>query len=462
MKLSFKAKITMWSAIVTTAIVVLALMTVFSVSSSQLNAVIKNELVSTVERSAQYIELSDDYDDDTVKFSGGYIEIDDDFDFEPDDARLAVYDSNGKLLAGSDVNSILEKSLGFPVALGQSEPTLQKADNVSYIVYDVYPIFNNKKVILRGIVSAGQNAVRMSSAFSTSIWLLPMLLLVSVLGGYIIARRSLRPIKEITKTTSEIVSCDDLEKRISINSGDVEIQSLADTFNSMLSRLNKSFELQKQFISDASHELRTPMAVIMAQCEYSLDEPQTDEEYRQALGTIEKQGARMSALIDDILEMSRIENNSERYTRERFDLSVLVKSICEDLALIKEKGITLDCSAEDGIFINGNMSLMSRLLVNLVTNAYRYGRENGKTHVKLFREGQSAVLAVEDNGIGVSKSDLSKIFNRFYQSDTARSAKGNGLGLSMVEDIAKWHGGEVFAQSELGKGSKFIVKIPLF
>lgn len=225
----------------------------------------------------------------------------------------------------------------------------------------------------------------------------------------------------------------------------------------MFRRLENAFEVERQFTSDASHELRTPVSVIMAQCEMSLEETRSSEEYEQALRTIQRQGRKMSRLINDMLDFTRLEMRAESYIWEMVDMTELVQAVCFDMAMIKEKGISLNYEVEADIKIYGNRQLLNRLLGNLITNAYRYGKENGFIFVSLKRRGQNVELSVSDNGIGIGEGQQQKIFQRFYQADNSHSSIGTGLGLSMAYEIVQFHGGEIRVESELGKGSTFFV-----
>ena len=165
----------------------------------------------------------------------------------------------------------------------------------------------------------------------------------------------------------------------------------------------------------------------------------------------------MSKLIRQMLDFARMENGSEKYRKESLNLSELAAGVCEDMALIREKEILLSSQIEKDIFLCGNALLLSRMLSNLIGNAYRYGRENGWIQVTLQKKEGKIMISVEDNGIGVRKEEQEKIFRRFYQSDASRTGDGMGLGLSMAREIARYHGGDITLQSEPGKGSIFCV-----
>ena len=237
--------------------------------------------------------------------------------------------------------------------------------------------------------------------------------------------------------------------------GQDELHQLAAGFNGMFERLDQAFEMEKQFTSDASHELRTPVAVILAQCELMMGEEKSPKEYQHALNVIERQSRKMSKLIQDLLMYTRLELKTDKYKKEQVSLSEIAESVCEDMALIRRKGITLTRQVQEGITCSGNQMLLTRLLVNLISNAYRYGKENGHILVKLEKNTGEIRLSVEDDGIGIAPEEQERIFRRFYQTDSSRTGEGTGLGLSMVRQIAEFHGGTVQVESVPGKGSIF-------
>ena len=228
----------------------------------------------------------------------------------------------------------------------------------------------------------------------------------------------------------------------------------------MINRLDQAFKLEQQFTSDASHELRTPMSVIMAQCEYMLENTRTPEEYEAALKVIQRQGRKMSKLIEDMLCVAHLEQNKDSYPREMVDFSTLVQDICMDMALLKSKNIVLEREIEPDIFLMGNAMLLTRMVTNLISNGYRYGKQDGRIFIRLKCD-SDILLSVEDNGIGISVEQQERIFRRFYRVEAARFSEGAGLGLAMVKDIAKYHGGTVEVVSAVGEGSKFTVKFPV-
>lgn len=168
----------------------------------------------------------------------------------------------------------------------------------------------------------------------------------------------------------------------------------------------------------------------------------------------------MSKLINDMLVFTRLELKSEQYVKTQLDLGQLTEDVCTDMSLIKENNITLKYRTIKPLMYYGNKELLTRLLTNLISNAYRYGKNNGNIYVTLTEKENETELSVKDDGIGIAEKDIKKIFDRFYQADNSRSNTGTGLGLSMVKEIAKMHDGEVSVESEPGKGSTFTLHLP--
>ena len=236
-----------------------------------------------------------------------------------------------------------------------------------------------------------------------------------------------------------------------------EIGRLASVFNSMLNRLELVFEAERQFTADASHELRTPTSVILAHVDYSLEKERTVDEYQDALRVIRRQGRRMEALIRDMLDLSRIDQGKEAFPMEAVDLSQLVSEASEPVWPEDEASIRISADIQPGVMMQGNRLLLSRMIQNLISNAYKYGKPGGHIAVSLQKTSSEIRLQVRDDGIGIAHQDQEKIFQRFYRCDPSRSVQSTGLGLPMVKEIAELHGGRVSVDSAPGQGSAFSV-----
>lgn len=462
--LSIKFKITVWFAVSILLITGITMGAVIGISGSVIRKDTFENLIEIVEENADEIEyvshydrldMDDDYDI-YLQYKDGYLEIDDDFVRTLNGIVCSVYDIDGNILYGEDILYKTNKSSVF--GSGAVE-TVKEKSRASFYYFDKrIDLKNNDSLWLRGVVSADYGNARIKNIIFLSLWILPVLFLIAVLGGYIVARKSLSTIDKITLSAQSIREGNDLTKRIELENSSKEVQSLSDSFNGMLDRLEKSFKSEQQLTNDVSHELRTPVSVIMSQCEFTLEKQRTEEEYEEALKLVFRQSKKMSGMINDMLSFSRLEKREAFEGLCDTDFSELIKSVCDDLSLIRDKGITVHCETEDNIIINGDSQLLTRLAVNLVSNAYRYGKDNGNIYVSLKSEGRYAVLTVHDDGIGIAKEDIEKIWDRFYRADKSRSDKGTGLGLCFVREIARIHGAEVSVSSKLGEGSTFTFK----
>ena len=463
-KLSIRLKITLWFAFVLVLMVVLTYTVLLYISDAIMQKVLQNNLVETVEDNVDEIEYyssvplykKDSGTDLYIAYGKGYLEIDDDFLDKVNGISTGLYRENGLLLYGENPISTELSKVAF-VDMQVQKKTVR--GEVWYVFDRMLTTDGLEGLWLRGTVSSAQGHIQLSAVVHLSLILMPILMLLAIFGGYFIAGRALAPMKQIAQTAAQIGQGRDLKRRIALGDGDDELHQLANTFDEMFQRLETSFETERQFTSDASHELRTPMAVVMAECEYTLEQQRECSEYEDALRVIHRQGRKMSRLIADMLAFTRMERKADDFKMEWFDFSELVRSVCEDMERLQDKNISLTSDVEPNIVVDGNRDLLARLLTNLISNAYRYGRENGHITVTLSSDGNEAALSVADDGIGVPMEEQEKIFLRFYQSDGARSNGGTGLGLAMVREIAELHRGKILVESVPGKGSTFLFKI---
>lgn len=460
-KLTIRTKITLWFSAVLVLIAVLAVLTVMMISNSVIQKGVRDNLIEMVEENVDEVEFyrnlrDSDWDDDDdlyLEYQDGYLEIDDDFLNRMNGIYTSLYDGEGNLLYGENPVDREVKDYSFTDAVLQTV----RVKGTRYYIYDrALRGEGLENLWLRGLVPETQGTTQTIRIVRLTLWVIPVIVVISVLVGYLLAGRFLQPIKQIGEAAESIREGNDLTKRIRLGSGTDELHQLANIFDRMFDRLETSFKAEQQFTSDVSHELRTPVTVILSECEYTLEEAKKIEEYREALEVIERQGKKISALIEELLEFTRLEQNPDRIVMDKLNLSVLCEGVCEDMEHLMERGITLHREISPGIMVNGNSALLYRLLMNLITNACRYGKENGHILVKLEEEEDSVRLSVEDDGIGITEEQQTRIWNRFYQADPSRGGKGAGLGLSMVKSIAAVHKGNVTVESSPGKGSIFI------
>ena len=291
---------------------------------------------------------------------------------------------------------------------------------------------------------------------------LPVIVLLAALGGWAIVGKSLRPLQTITDSARDISGGHDLSQRIELEPGKDEVHELADTFNDMMGRLERSFDAERQFTSDASHELRTPTTVILAECEMAEKTPEDAEAVQESVAEIHRQARKMSELIGKLLSYTRLEQGTRKIDQDRLDLSELTEEVCAEQQTVTTRDITIFCETPSKVFVDGDAALLISLVQNLVTNAVKYGKDCGHVWVRVYEDGPNACVSVRDDGIGISEEDLDRIWNRFYQADRSRSdeKRGIGLGLSLAQQIARLHGGAITASSTLGEGSDFVFTMP--
>ena len=354
------------------------------------------------------------------------------------DVYTALYTADGLMLYGE--NPLPRETGQVPFAEGRVRQI--EAGGFRYELYDRHLQFGagETELWIRGVVPETEGLRQLQQITRSLLMLLPLLIALAILAGWLLAGQMLAPLRRIEETAEQISRGDDLRRRIPEGESRDEIGS---------------FEAERRFNSDASHELRTPTSVILAQTEYSLEKERSPEEYVDALRVVRKQGRRMSALIDDMLAYTRMDQGPERYPFVRLDLSRLAAEAAEETRLLHAEDITLETEIEEGLFVEGNAMLLNRLTLNLLSNACRYG--NGLVRVRLGREGKRICLSVEDNGPGIPPEEREKIFDRFYRSDASRSGEGTGLGLAMVKKIAQMHGAELRLESTPDAGSCFSV-----
>lgn len=472
--LTIKKKIILWFSLALLFIILISEGITFVFANRVLNEDAEERLTNQVRQNAEEIEFFTDFDDiekeendHFVEYGGGWLEIDDDFVSYRNGISTELMDSSGKYLFGSSLKGFPEnKNFTFTKA------DLLNVDGQKYYVFEM-PLSSPDGLWLRGYISNSENMNLMYHFVRISIWLIPILAILALLGGYMITHRALRPVAAIVTSAEEIGRSGDLSQRLDIGDGRDEIHQLADTFNGMFDRLEKNFDAEKQFTSDVSHELRTPTAVIMAQSEYALELAETEEEYRESFEVIHRQSKLMNDMINQLLFFSRLEFGTQRVNMESVDISELSEQIALEQSLLRTNGITVETDIVKDVRKNVDVSLFTRMLNNLIGNAYKYGKHDGHIKVSLEKLGEDEhpsgddvthhfthVLSVIDDGIGISEENLDRIWNRFFQADTSRTegtedGNGIGLGLSMVKQISTIMGFEIDVESSEGEGTAF-------
>lgn len=443
-RLSVKLRVTLWFTAFMALLVAADLVILFAAGREMVARSLWDTLTETVLENGQALTGHDGSlgTEDVDSFDRG--------------VYLMVYDAEGYPIYG-------RMPVGYADQLPFRDGTMQTMDD--WYLYDAFlPVEEYGQVWVRGVISSAEAGSTIDNLFHLALVAFPGLILLAAVGGYFITVRAFRPVRQIAETAERINSGSDLTQRIQLGSGRDEIYTLAAAIDHMFDRLQASFERERQFTSDASHELRTPIAVIIAQCEYALDSAQTTEEAMEALDTVLQQAQRMSALIAQLLTLARADRGQLKLDLETIDFSELTQMAADQIEeLAARRGIRVETQIQPGLRIQGDETLLLRMLLNLMENGVRYGREGGNLMVRLRREGGKLVGEIQDDGIGIPAEHLPRIWERFYQVEEARSAskEGAGLGLPMVRYIVQSHGGTVTVESTPGQGSVFTFTLPV-
>jgi heavy metal sensor kinase len=297
----------------------------------------------------------------------------------------------------------------------------------------------------------------------------PLILLVASGVGYWVSGRALSPVDAITRTARNITGSNLSSRLEQLNTGD-ELQRLSDTLNEMLGRIEAAFLRVTQFTGDASHELRTPISLIRTEAEIVLRKSRSEPEYREALRHILLEAERTTSLVEKLLSLARADSGRGPLEIRRFDLRETVLKVASEWRTVAgSEGLRFaESITASEVPIDGDETVLHQLLNILLDNAVKYTPPGGRIDLSLdqralAQQDHKAVLTVVDSGIGIAVEDQTKIFERFYRADKARSSEleGAGLGLAIALWIVQQHRGSIGVQSSPGKGSVFVVELPL-
>ena len=296
---------------------------------------------------------------------------------------------------------------------------------------------------------------------------IPLLLLVSVTGGYALARRSLAPVAAMSSRAAAI-SATNLHERLPVSGSD-ELVTLASVVNGLLDRLERSFDEQRRFIADASHELRTPTAVVRTEADITLSRAhRSEEEYRESVGVMHDAARRLTRIVDDLFLLTRADAGQVVARLEPLYLEEVLHDASRAVRTVAAaRGVRIEVREVAAVAIVGDADLLGQLLLNLLDNAIKYSPDDGAVVVTMTRAALLCTIRVTDRGPGIPADAVSRVFDRFYRADAARSrsdasvTSGAGLGLAIARRIAQLHGGDVqVGRSEPGH-TEFVVTLPV-
>jgi heavy metal sensor kinase len=292
---------------------------------------------------------------------------------------------------------------------------------------------------------------------------LPLAVVIIAVGGYLLVRRALTPVEQITRAAERITQYN-LSERLPVSSTGDELERLSVSLNRMITRLDDAFQNSKRFVADASHELRTPLTILCGELENIAEDPRFDGELRDRAGSMLEEAVHLGRIVEQLFTLSRLDAGEAQTEWTRFDLSELAKTTADQMSLLAEdKKISIACDAHRPILVEGDRARLKQVVVNLLDNAIKYTPAKGTIQLRVLAVNGHAILEVADNGVGIPSDALPHVFERFYRVDQTRAdgSESAGLGLSIVKSICTAHGAEVEAQSTVGRGSCFRVKLRL-
>jgi heavy metal sensor kinase len=298
-----------------------------------------------------------------------------------------------------------------------------------------------------------------------TVLVLGLLLLIvgAALGGFWLAQKALHPVDQIIGSAQRISSLN-LSERLPVHHTGDELERLSIALNSMIGRLDDAFQQTRRFLADASHELRTPLTMMQAELEAIHERSDLKPNIRELAASGLHEVQRLKTIVEGLLALSRLDAGEALEQRTPVDLAELAATTAEQMCLLAEdKGISVMCHSGTKVMVEGDRSRLKQVMVNLLDNAIKYTPSGGNVTVNVFTKEDKAVTEVRDDGIGIPREAVPRVFDRFFRVDKARSREegGAGLGLAIVKSICVAHGGRVEVQSEEGAGSRFTVSLPL-
>jgi heavy metal sensor kinase len=412
----------------------------------------------------------------------GYLKFDGDttsvvFDANDDDQAAFVHEATRYYqVYDADTGHLLSESNGLaPLALHLTPGEVQafRAEPRPFDIetdYGRLRISNSVRTVAGDrtyLLQVGVSLAPMDAALARyrdlAFWRVPIALLVAIAASWWLSGLALLPLKRVA-AAAYAIDVKTLDRRLPERGVGDELDQVVHAFNGTLGRLEHAVDEMRQFSAALAHELRTPLAALRGEIELSLLAPGASSEQRHGFASQIEEIDRLTRLIDHILTLARAESGQIRLTFQPVDVGDLVASLVEQLEPIAQsRSIALSCERSGATVVPGDSGWLERLFLNLLGNALKYTRENGRIVVRVTRAADTVRVDVQDTGIGFSAEDAGQVFEKFFRADRARSSavEGAGLGLSLVQWIAHQHGGVVTAQSRLGEGSTFTVTLPV-
>jgi heavy metal sensor kinase len=403
--------------------------------------------------------------------SGGHLILREDYHNHPESKQVLerlveVRSPSGSLLYRNE--RLGDQALGGDPIPGEGEGgysirSARLADGTTVRMASRRHTLDGRGLLIRLGYSEQPIWARVEELAVASLFAVPIVLALAGLGGYVLAKRALAPLEQMAWRAEQITS-ERLNERLPAGEVDDELGHLARIFNSLLARLEHSFEQLRRFTSDASHELRTPLTSIRSVGEVALQKDGSREEYRDTIGSMLEEVNRLTALVDSLLTISRADAGRIQLHPTVFsamDLAREAAGLFE--VLIEEKGQRITVQGDEGAKVKGDRVFLRQALVNIIHNAVKYSPAGGTISVGVLYEPEGSIrLDIVDSGPGIAPEHAAKIFDRFYRVDESRSREGGGAGLGL--SIAQWavrvHGGDIHLRATQGSGCTFQIWLP--
>ena len=375
------------------------------------------------------------------------------------DYHFIIYHSNGQVASST---ADFEQALGPNSAAGFEDVDIKGSAMRSFTTTLT---IGNESYYLRVFHSLEEKEAAARLMQQIFLLSLPVTLLFAALGGYMLARKSLSPVAEMSRQARDI-SAQNLNQRLPIKNERDELGELASVMNDLLARLDLSFEQQRRFMADASHELRTPIAIIRGESEIALSKPdRPNAAYRESLAIVEDESKRLSRIVEDLLTMARADSGQFKISLKPVYLEEIVEDAVRSIGVLaRTKNIDIQFISNGEMPMKGDELLLGRLFRNLCENAVKYGRRDGNVVVKCEESDNGYRIEIADDGCGIAPDEKELIFDRFYRSDRSRDgengfqANGAGLGLAIAKWIADVHGSDLTLVGTSKNGSVFSVE----
>ncbi len=359
-------------------------------------------------------------------------------------------------ISGSQLGTITLYEADFPATVILSDAQSYGTRLFYYQIID----FSKDTILIASLDQQSVLNIKAVDSLFTYIWFsIPFVIIFSGLFGWLISYLIIKPIREIAKT-AENISEHDLSQRVNIKSND-EVGSLARSFNRMADRLDNAFQLQRRFVSDAAHELRTPLASVKTAVTHSLSGKRNTNQYKELMIFLSHRLETLENLINDLLFLSRVDEKGITNS-QLIDLSDVLSLISESFApLFQDKEIHFKMHTANNLYMMGERKPLLRLIGNLLDNAAKNTLAGGTVILTASIHSRRIKIEVSDTGLGIDPKHLPHIFERFYHVPNGQTDEGTGLGLSICQSIATNYGGQITVKSKLGNGSIFTVGFPV-